>query len=108
MVAGQGCVQTKSQTSLGLNATFIAVLLALAMADIQMDDAFNAFKKTSKTAKGPAEEDLLNDDLPWFVSHLSCSMSVSKSIHRVEKYRPVSLDDVVSHKDITSTSTFSL
>lgn len=23
---------------------------------------------------------------------------------RVEKYRPVSLDDVVSHKDITSTS----
>lgn len=24
---------------------------------------------------------------------------------RVEKYRPVSLDDVVSHKDITSTST---
>ena len=24
--------------------------------------------------------------------------------HRVEKYRPVTLDDVVSHKDITSTS----
>lgn len=25
---------------------------------------------------------------------------------RVEKYRPVTLDDLVSHKDITSTSTF--
>lgn len=25
---------------------------------------------------------------------------------RVEKYRPVSLDDVVSHKDITGTSMF--
>lgn len=29
-----------------------------------------------------------NENLPW-----------------VEKYRPVTLDDVVSHKDITSTST---
>lgn len=25
---------------------------------------------------------------------------------RVEKYRPATLDDLVSHKDITSTSTF--
>ena len=28
----------------------------------------------------------------------------ANSSPRVEKYRPVSLDDVVSHKDITSTS----
>ena len=27
--------------------------------------------------------------------------------YRVEKYRPVTLDDVVSHGDITSTSTMS-
>ena len=26
------------------------------------------------------------------------------TINRVEKYRPVTLDDVVSHKDITGTS----
>ena len=28
-------------------------------------------------------------------------------VRRVEKYRPATLDDVVSHKDITSTSMFS-
>ena len=28
--------------------------------------------------------------------------------YRVEKYRPITLDEVVSHKDITSTSEYSL
>lgn len=32
--------------------------------------------------------------------------SSSKFLARVEKYRPVTLDDVVSHKDITGTSEY--
>lgn len=53
--------------------------------DVHMSDAetipFSA--KGKGKAAGPTAED---DNLPW-----------------VEKYRPVTLDDVVSHKDITST-----
>jgi replication factor C subunit 3/5 len=36
------------------------------------------------------------------------SQLFSKQFSRVEKYRPVTLDDVVSHKDITSTSESSM
>ncbi|KAJ7577016.1 P-loop containing nucleoside triphosphate hydrolase protein [Mycena floridula] len=49
-----------------------------------MDDDFQMLDATSK-GKGKAAEPT-NDTLPW-----------------VEKYRPVTLDDVVSHKDITTT-----
>lgn len=78
----------------------------LAMADVQMDDAFNAFKKTSKGNARQVDEDLLNDDLPWFASYSAFTSTFLIIFHRVEKYRPVTLDDVVSHKDITSTSTW--
>ncbi|KAG8754787.1 hypothetical protein FRC14_004643 [Serendipita sp. 396] len=57
------------------------------MADIQMEDAFSAFPKSEKGKGRQNAQNALNDDLPW-----------------VEKYRPVTLDDVVSHKDITTTS----
>lgn len=32
------------------------------------------------------------------------ALIISSSLHRVEKYRPATLDDLVSHKDITATS----
>jgi hypothetical protein len=34
------------------------------MADVQMEDAFNAFSKASK-GKGRQADAELNDDLPW-------------------------------------------
>ena len=43
-----------------------------------------------------------SDSLPWYGCAISQEDFTNK--HRVEKYRPVTLDDVVSHKDITSTS----
>ncbi|CCA70747.1 probable RFC3-DNA replication factor C, 40 kDa subunit [Serendipita indica DSM 11827] len=51
-----------------------------------MDDASNAFSKLAKGKGRELEDFSLNNDLPW-----------------VEKYRPITLDDVVSHKDITTT-----
>ena len=58
--------------------------------DVQMQDS-----TTSKLDKGKGKEGelglaklLSEDNLPW-----------------VEKYRPATLDDVVAHKDIISTST---
>lgn len=56
------------------------------MADVEMDDASNAFSKLAKGKGRELEDFSLNNDLPW-----------------VEKYRPITLDDVVSHKDITTT-----
>lgn len=52
------------------------------------------------------------DNLPWCARRtrrveafivLTCFLCYW-TIHRVEKYRPATLDDVVSHADITSTS----
>ncbi|PVF93904.1 putative RFC3-DNA replication factor C, 40 kDa subunit [Serendipita vermifera] len=51
-----------------------------------MDDAFNAFKSSSKGKSRQENTEPNTDGLPW-----------------VEKYRPITLDDVVSHKDITTT-----
>jgi replication factor C subunit 3/5 len=51
--------------------------------------------------------------MPWWQTitcHGKChshpSSEVALTGHRVEKYRPVTLEDVVSHQDITSTSTY--
>ena len=46
-------------------------------------------------------------NLPWyaFLSRLGLSI-ITRFTRRVEKYRPVTLDDVVSHKYITTTSSF--
>ena len=38
------------------------------------------------------------------VHNISLELSGTDCYSRVEKYRPVTLDDLVSHKDITSTS----
>ncbi len=38
------------------------------------------------------------------VHNISLELSGNDRYCRVEKYRPVTLDDLVSHKDITSTS----
>lgn len=72
--------------------------------DVQMEDAFNAFNKTSKGKGRQTEGDLRNDDLPWYVNLISSLLDPFDG-PRVEKYRPITLDDVVSHKDITTTST---
>ncbi|KAG2075683.1 DNA replication factor [Suillus decipiens] len=55
--------------------------------DAQMDVDSTSFDKGKGKAKAVERHELHEDDnLPW-----------------VEKYRPVTLDDVVSHKDITTT-----
>jgi hypothetical protein len=52
--------------------------------------------------KGKAIENGESDDnLPWYASKRVDKLT----IFRVEKYRPKSLDEVVSHNDIISTST---
>ncbi|KAI0079370.1 P-loop containing nucleoside triphosphate hydrolase protein [Panus rudis PR-1116 ss-1] len=57
--------------------------------EMRIEEEFQAPKSTTKgkgKAVEQAPEDELNENLPW-----------------VEKYRPVTLNDVVSHKDITAT-----
>ncbi|KAF5387379.1 hypothetical protein D9757_005704 [Collybiopsis confluens] len=53
---------------------------------MDIDRIPSAFKGKGKAAESHAHQTELDENLPW-----------------VEKYRPVTLDDVVSHKDITST-----
>jgi hypothetical protein len=67
--------------------------------DVRMSDSLPALSK----GKGKAvDTDSDAESLPWW--ELTSSASSPSDIFRVEKYRPVTLDDVVSHKDITSTS----
>ena len=47
-----------------------------------------------------------NDNLPWYLSFIESVYQTLISYRRVEKYRPINLDDVVSHKDIITTSKF--
>lgn len=68
-------------------------------------------KGKGKEIASPAVDGKAVDDkegLPWYVSFSHVSrfriLVLIGWDDRVEKYRPVSLDDVVSHKDITSTS----
>lgn len=51
-----------------------------------------------------------DESLPWCVTILDLFPTASAHHYctRVEKYRPVTLDDVVSHKDITTTSGLSV
>lgn len=70
--------------------------------DIHMSD--NEPLNTLSKGKGKAIDTGAHDSesLPWWgLSSLCWDCSDG---YRVEKYRPVTLDDVVSHKDITSTS----
>jgi replication factor C subunit 3/5 len=63
--------------------------------------------KASEDGGIMTEEELraLNEreGLPWYVEICRRPQTVC-SCRRVEKYRPNTLDDVVSHKDITTTS----
>ena len=55
---------------------------------------------------GPSKPEYDPENLPWCVSCYASVVAHSLiAWRRVEKYRPVSLSDVVSHADITSTST---
>ncbi|KAF4569636.1 Subunit of heteropentameric Replication factor C (RF-C) [Pleurotus pulmonarius] len=54
--------------------------------DVQMDSAFSSSLKGKGKATVDNDHPYDNENLPW-----------------VEKYRPVTLDDVVSHKEITGT-----
>jgi len=70
--------------------------------DVHMSDA-ELLPRLSK-GKGKLVDlpTLDSDSLPWYGCAISQEDFANK--HRVEKYRPVTLDDVFSHKDITSTS----
>lgn len=93
------------------------------MADTEMDidppaqsSAPNAMAALMAGAKGKAKADAeqaaltdkeakeaeAREGLPWSVEPYS--ILEEELISRVEKYRPVTLDDVVSHQDITTTS----
>lgn len=72
----------------------------------------NAKGKGKEIAPTAADQKAVDgkEGLPWYVLFpFFCvprfrDVDVYWSDDRVEKYRPVSLDDVVSHKDITGTS----
>jgi len=67
---------------------------------MQIDDEDIPVPLESK-GKGKAVEDgHLDDNLPWYWNRETETLT----IYRVEKYRPKTLDEVVSHNDIISTS----
>lgn len=75
--------------------------------DVEMDmDAVtpSASKGKEKAVDICASSD--RDTLPWYVPRPARPWPHIFIFYpfRVEKYRPVTLDDVVSHKDITTTS----
>lgn len=64
-----------------------------------------ADKGKGKAVATEANEQYDNDNLPWYAHAVEVRVAIcSQRALRVEKYRPVTLDDVVSHKDITGTS----
>lgn len=77
--------------------------------DVRMEDVAEepsfAFKGKGKATNGVnGDGDYTHDEnLPWCVAS-SAHSDNTYALGRVEKYRPVTLDDVVSHKDITGTS----
>ena len=72
--------------------------------DVEMD--IDAVAPSASKGKEKAEDICVSSDtLPWYVpSGASLAHIIICSPFRVEKYRPVTLNDVVSHKDITTTS----
>jgi len=65
------------------------------------------FSTTLSKGKGKAvnhDVPVDNDNLPWYLSYIELGAKPLISYQRVEKYRPIHLDDVVSHKDIITTS----
>jgi replication factor C subunit 3/5 len=84
------------------------------MSDTASAPTLNKGKGKATELNPVGESALLDEDnLPWSVrSNFVISLYVFWSEYivlydRVEKYRPVTLDDVVSHQDITSTRTLS-
>lgn len=77
---------------------------------MQIDTAEQTPRAATDKGKGKAVATELNehydkDNLPWYAHAVVLSVDrCSQKTSRVEKYRPVTLDDVVSHKDITGTS----
>ena len=72
--------------------------------DTMMDVDFSA---TLLKGKGKAlnhDVPIDNDNLPWYLSYWTSHCLSLILYRRVEKYRPINLDDVVSHKDIITTS----
>lgn len=79
--------------------------------DVEMVDADIPRFSTAEKGKGKAAEPTLPEEdngLPWCV--VSCvvidELPTRLYALRVEKYRPVNMEDVVSHQDIIGTSTF--
>lgn len=77
--------------------------------DILMDDepvpsTFDKGKGKALDAPGQSAS-FGEDNLPWYAIPCSTLDVTSWPRIRVEKYRPVTLDDVVSHKDIVGTRT---
>ena len=77
--------------------------------DVAMDSMEQSTWTAADKGKGKAmateqDEQYDKENLPW-CAHASLDESLcAYTMSRVEKYRPVTLDDVVSHKDITGTS----
>lgn len=75
--------------------------------DVQMLDVVQTVHSTLKgKGKGTQKDHPAdNDNLPWYILYLVESTTYRSTFEiRVEKYRPVDLHDVVSHKDIITTS----
>lgn len=69
-------------------------------------NAFGALMAGAKANKGKEKAAEVVDDregLPWCVASPPSSQA-ELTLPRVEKYRPITLDEVVSHHDITATS----
>ena len=79
--------------------------------DVEMAEADLSRFSTAEKGKAKATEPPLREEdnsLPWCVNPFPTFGRFLTRIHysRVEKYRPVTMEDVVSHKDIISTSMF--
>ena len=75
--------------------------------DSDNDMEVDAVMPSASKGKAKAVDIIADGDtLPWYV-HRCARLELRTLIGctcRVEKYRPVTLSDVVSHKDITTTS----
>jgi len=77
----------------------------MSISDTEMVDSEPVVTSTASKGKQKADNGAPDrDNLPWYVPFDLLLLLRFTKVHRVEKYRPVTLNDVVSHHQITSTS----
>lgn len=70
------------------------------MAVTKPDEKGESSKSAAKNALKANTNGVTNYELPWYVSVTSCPESNHTDLyHRVEKYRPVFLDDIVGNTE---------